>query len=284
MKQEKFNQKLFQVISYITKREIKPQNYVTFFREIDCSVIENIRFQYSICGKKKPSYTAFIIKAVSQAIAEHPFVNARVFPGFPHSKIHKFKEINTAVACDKTMPGAEFFAFMDVIKQTDSKTIDQISRELTQLGNANFENNNQLKNFIQIIKNFPVFIARQLCALPTLFPSLWEKYRGACIIISSPAKYGVDCVSGTWVYPLGVSFGLVKKKPIVKNNKIELVSSFTLTLCFDRRIMAGAPAAKFFNCFANNLANKEFFLNNSEEKIDSEEQSIKKITSIALVV
>lgn len=281
MKQEKLNQKIFQVLSYLIKKEIQPKNSVAFFREIDCSVIEKIRLQYSMLEKQKPSYTAFIIKAFSQAITEHPFVNARIFPSFPYNKIHKFKEVNAAVACEKNIPGAECFAFIDVIKNTDKKTIDQINRELTSLANSTVENNAQLKSFMGIIKNCPVFLARQLCTLPTLFPSLWEKYRGSSIIISSPAKYGVDCVAGTWAHPLGVSFGLVKRRPIVKKNSLVIAPTFTLSFAFDRRIIAGGPSARFFNSFANYLMDEEFLAKNTEEFFSNLKLPIEKIKAIA---
>ena len=258
MKQDKLNQKIFQVLSHIIKKEVQPQNSVLFFREIDCTIIENLRHQYRLHKKHKPSYTAFVIKAISQAVAENPFVNARVFPGFPYSKIVKFPDIHTAVACEKNMPGAEFMAFVDVVKHTDNKTIDAIYRELCKLANADIHNNPQLKSFMQVIKNCPVFLARQLCTLPALIPSLWMKYRGAGIIISSPSKYGVDAVAGSWPHPIGFSFGLVQNKSIVKNNKLEIARCFTLSMSFDRRILAGAPAARFFNCIATYLMDQEF--------------------------
>lgn len=281
MKQEKLNNKIFQVLNHIIKKEIQPQNAVAFFREIDCTTIENLRHQYCLREKQKPSYTAFIIKAISQAVKEHPFVNARVFPGFPYSKIVKFPDVHMAVACETHLPGAEFMAFVDIIKNTDDKSIDAIYRELCKFAKADIHNNPQLKSFMQIIKNCPVFIARQLCTLPTLLPSLWMKYRGAGIIISSPSKYGVDAVAGSWPHPIGFSFGLVQKKPIVKNNKLEIARCFTLTMSFDRRIIAGGPAARFFNSIATNLMNHEFLDSHLEEDLNLNEELEEKITAIA---
>lgn len=282
MKQEKLNQKIFRVVTYIVKKELHPKNTVTFFREIDCSVIEKIRRQYTFQNKKKPSYTAFIIKAISQALAEHPFANAKVFPGFPYSKLIKFPEIHTAVACEKDLPGAEFLSFLDIIKNTDKKSIDDISRELFQLSNATVENNTHLRIFLKIIKKCPTFLARQLIStLPAMFPSFWMKYRGGSITISSPSKYGVDSISATWAHPIGVSFGLVQKKPIVRNNKVEIATCFTLTMNWDRRVMAGAPAAKFFNSFAKNLTDHNFLISNLEEDLFTNETVIDKIMAIS---
>lgn len=281
MANNRFNQKIFKVLSYIIKKEIQPQNYVSFFREIDCTEIENARLHYQRSNLQKPSYTSIIIKAVSQAVKEHPHVNSRIFPGFPYARIFKFPEIHFAVGCEQNFPGAEFMAFIDIIKNSDNKSIDSINDELIKLSNANIDNNIQLKNFIQIIRYFPVFLARRICVLPSLFPSLWMKYRGSSMIISSPSKYGVDAVAGVWPHPLGFSFGLAQKKPIVKNNKVEIVKSFTLTMCFDRRILAGAPAARFFNSIANNLMNRDFLATHLEETITIKTLTESKITAIA---
>jgi hypothetical protein len=88
-------------------------------------------------------------------------------------------------------------------------------------------------------------------------PSLWTKYRGAAVLVSSPAKYGVDVVAGTWTHPLGVSFGIAKKRPIVRGDAIVACPTFTLTLSFDRRVMAGAQAARLFRRIVDRLEKAE---------------------------
>jgi pyruvate/2-oxoglutarate dehydrogenase complex dihydrolipoamide acyltransferase (E2) component len=83
--------------------------------------------------------------------------------------------------------------------------------------------------------------------LPFYSPSLWEKYRGGAVMISSPAKYGVDGVVAAWTHPLSFSFGLVQLKPMISNNQVVAAPGFTFVMNWDRRVMAGAQAARFFN-------------------------------------
>lgn len=277
MKQEKLNHKIFRTIKYLTEKEYQPKNTVSFLKEIDCTLIEKIRLNNQLHNQRKISYTSFIIKAVSQAFLEYPFVNARVFPGFPFSKIYKFPEIHTAVACEKNIPGAEMMAFFDILKNTDSKTIGQINEELFQLSNSTEENNEQLKNFMNLIKKLPVFLSCRICTLPSYFPTLWMKYRGSAVLISSPSKYGVDAVLGTWTHPIGISFGLVQKKAIIKNDEVVSALCFTLSMNFDRRIIAGGPAARFFNCIATNLMDQNFLNSLVEESFSEKKSSSEKI-------
>ena len=76
-------------------------------------------------------------------------------------------------------------------------------------------------------------------------------------MISSPAKYGVDMLVGNWPWPIGFSFGLVKERPVVIEGNIVARPTMMLIMSFDRRLMAGAPAARFFNAVAQALASAE---------------------------
>lgn len=75
--------------------------------------------------------------------------------------------------------------------------------------------------------------------------------------MSSPAKYGVDALVTSWSWPIGVSFGYVKERPVVKDRKVVVCPTFNLILNFDRRIMAGAQAGRFFARFKEYLENPE---------------------------
>ena len=75
-------------------------------------------------------------------------------------------------------------------------------------------------------------------------------------MISSPAKYGVYSVVATWPWPLGFSFGFVSNRPFVnREGEVVVRPCCDLVLNFDRRIMAGAPAAKFFTRIIRALEN-----------------------------
>jgi pyruvate/2-oxoglutarate dehydrogenase complex dihydrolipoamide acyltransferase (E2) component len=82
--------------------------------------------------------------------------------------------------------------------------------------------------------------------MPPLFPSLWVKYRGGSFVVTGHAQSGVDIVAATWPWALGVSFGAVRERPRIRDGEFVPCPSFTLSLNFDRRLMAGAPAARFF--------------------------------------
>lgn len=76
-------------------------------------------------------------------------------------------------------------------------------------------------------------------------------------MISSPGKYGSDFVIGAWPCPIGVSFGFAKERPLVIDHQVVAKPTFYLTLNFDRRVMAGAPAARFLSALIRRLENPD---------------------------
>ena len=76
-------------------------------------------------------------------------------------------------------------------------------------------------------------------------------------MISSPAKYGIDMLVGNWPWPIGFSFGLVKERPIVVDGVVVARPTMMLIMSFDRRLMAGAPAARFFSAVGGCLQSAE---------------------------
>jgi pyruvate/2-oxoglutarate dehydrogenase complex dihydrolipoamide acyltransferase (E2) component len=232
----------------IVEFEIRPGNTVTFLSEIDLTEIEQLR---QSLGDRRPSYTAFVAKAVALALREFPYANRRIsrraWLPFAGPRLQKFNHCDIAVACERNEPGTEVATFADVLRDADQLSLIEISQWLHALNTCDLQSNRQWRTFQSIITRLPHWLSTLLIRIPYFFPSLWDKYRGASVLISSPAKYGVDVVAATWSWPLGISFGLVKERPVVRAGQVVACPTFMLTLNFDRRVMAGAQAARFFH-------------------------------------
>jgi hypothetical protein len=108
-----------------------------------------------------------------------------------------------------------------------------------------------------LIQKLPCRLARWIFSLPRWFPKMWVEHRGGAVMISSPAKYGVDVMVGAWPWPLGFSFGLVKERPVALAGAVAVRPTMMLTMSFDRRLMGGAPAARFFHTVCRFLEEAE---------------------------
>lgn len=240
--------RFFRVLCALSDDDINADVSVSFGRTIDLTAVEAIRAKAAALGDRKPSYTAFVVRAVAQAIREHPYANRRVFRGPLRlaPSLHAFASVDIAVAAEREMPGYEFVAFMDVIRAADAKSIDEVNDWLAALARSNEDNNQQWREFSSLIRRVPWWLAAFILRLPVWIPSWWERYRGAAVLVSSPAKYGVGSVVATWAWPIGVSFGIVEPRAMVRDGALVARPCFDLMLNFDRRVMAGAAAAKLF--------------------------------------
>jgi pyruvate/2-oxoglutarate dehydrogenase complex dihydrolipoamide acyltransferase (E2) component len=249
--------RFFEANRSIVEYEIRPGNTVTFISEVDLTQIEQIRTE---AGEQRPSYTAFVAKAVALALKELPYANRRVcrrvwwLPLFGKC-LQAFDTCDVAVAAERDIPGIEYCAFADIIRDADKLPLTEINRWLHDLATCDINTNKQWHDFSTIISRVPRLLATFLIRLPVFVPAMWAQYRGGAVLISSPAKYGVDSVTTTWTWPLGLSFGYVKERPIVKDGKVTACTTFNLVLNFDRRVMAGAQGARFFKRMVDILTN-----------------------------
>lgn len=249
----------FHTANKVVGKEVHPGNTITFINEIDLTELEEIRAKWK--GALKPTYTAFIAKAAALTLIEFPYANRRIFqwPFFPSSKtrMQTFFDINIAIACERNEPEIEVATFMDVIKNVDTLNLSQITKWLLDLSNSDATNNKQWRDFFNLICRAPRWLTPMIISMPKYIPRLWSKWRGGALVISSPGKYGVDYMVGTWPAPIGISFGLAKTRPIVKNGHVVAAKTLFLTLNWDRRVMAGAQAARFFKSLCDRLENPE---------------------------
>ena len=250
--------KFFEANRSIVEHEIRPGNTVSFLAEVDLLEVEQLRG--SAPRGLKPSYTALVAKAVALALGDFPYANRRVCrrAWLPFAvRLQSFDRRDVAVAVEREVPGAESVAFIDILRDADRQSLPEITESLRALATCDATSNAQWREFSTIIHRLPNWLSARLIRLPFLAPALWVKYRGGAVLISSPAKYGVDVVVGTWSHPVGISFGLVQPRAVVRDGAIVIRPTFHLSMNFDRRVMAGAQAARFFKRIAENLERAE---------------------------
>jgi pyruvate/2-oxoglutarate dehydrogenase complex dihydrolipoamide acyltransferase (E2) component len=253
----------FEVLSYLNA-ENRSDHKVGMISEVDLSSVERLRSEAEILCGTRPSYTALVAKAVSMALRQHPHANRIPIERPFYRRIVQLHDVHITVAVERDKPGMEQAAFAGTIRETDRKDLAEITRELRGLAQATPETCPRWKLFKWLVESLPSFISSRIISVPRWFAGLWVEHRGGAVLISSPAKYGVDVIVGTWPWPLGFSFGLVKDRPVAVNGHVEVRPTMALTMSFDRRLMGGAPAARFFKCVVDILENAEVELGSRE--------------------
>jgi pyruvate/2-oxoglutarate dehydrogenase complex dihydrolipoamide acyltransferase (E2) component len=228
-------------------------NKVAMLSELDMSSAQALRVAVGKASGVKPSYTAIVAKAISLALREHPYAN-RITVEWPFwRRILQLDDVHMTVAVERDRPGIEQAVFAGTIRNTDKLDLVAITRELQGLAQATEETNERWRLLKRMVETLPASLARWLISAPRFFPNQWIEHRGGAVMISSPAKYGVDMMVANWPWPIGYSFGLVKDRAIVVDGTVQVRPTMVLTQSFDRRLMGGAPAARFFRTVCDHI-------------------------------
>jgi pyruvate dehydrogenase E2 component (dihydrolipoamide acetyltransferase) len=180
----------------------------TITMEVNVDKLEELR--NSLPKDKRPSITAFLVKALANALREHREFNASL----EENKLRIYKDINVGVAV-----ALEGGLIVPVIKNADNKPVTQISAELEELARKAREGTLSL-----------------------------EEVTGSTIAISNLGMYDVDVFTPV-IYPghvaiLGV--GRIYEKVVAEPPKgIATRKYLVLSLTFDHRVTDGAQAAVF---------------------------------------
>jgi len=178
----------------------------------DASAITQLKEDLAKRSEKsdaKISFNDIVVKIVSQALKEFPMVNASFLTEC--IRLHKRINIGVAVAVDEGL-------VVPVLRNTDQKSITQISRETRDLANK----------------------ARNKKLLP-------DEYQGGTFTISNMGMFGVETFHAIINPPESgiLAIGALIPKPVVVEGEIIVKPCLKLSLSVDHRVVDGALAAKF---------------------------------------
>ncbi|MEM3627195.1 MAG: dihydrolipoamide acetyltransferase family protein [Candidatus Bathyarchaeia archaeon] len=183
----------------------KTAPHSTIMMEVDVSRAAELH------RKLQVSYTAILVKAVAEALLEHPLLNST----FDGNQIKIFEDVNVGVAV-----ATEHGLVVPVIKNADGKSLREIDEALN--GMAERARRGKLAK---------------------------EEVTGGTFTITNLGMYGVEFFTPIINPPEAAILGAgkVTEKPVVVDGKIEVKPLMMLSLSFDHRIVDGAPAAEFLS-------------------------------------
>ena len=185
-----------------------PTFYLT--AEFDAEKASKLRGELKEFGDDyKISFNDIVIKAVANALSDHPEVNAHW--GGDH--IRHFNRVHVAMAV-----AVEEGLITPVIFDADQKTISQISAESKQLAG----------------------LARSRKLTP-------EQYTGSTFSVSNLGMFGIDQFTAIINPPEAgiLAIGGVEPKPVVIDGEIQVRQRMRVTMSCDHRVIDGATGAKF---------------------------------------
>ena len=201
-----------------------PHYYLTV--EFDVDNLISFRTQINSTGNHKISFNDLIIKASASALKDHPEVNSK----WTDDKIVKFNHIHIGVAI-----AVEDGLIVPVIKFADNQKIQSISdtvKDFAKRANEKKLNPTEIEGSTFTISNLGMFGIKE-------FTSIINQPNSAIL-----------------------SVGAIITKPVVKNNKISIGNTMTLTLACDHRSVDGANGSRFLQTLKKYIENPAIMLLN----------------------
>ena len=216
--------------SVIARRLVESKSTIPHFYleiEVDAAPLSTLRNNLNAGLTKdgvRLSVNDFILKACAAALRAVPAVNSSW--DTTGIKFHSAAHVSFAVAIDDGL-------ITPVIKDTDKKTVFQISAEAKDLGKR----------------------AREKKLAPA-------EFTGGTFCVSNLGMMGITRFSAIINPPNSaiLAVGATQKIPVVKDGAIVIGERLALTLSCDHRVVDGALGAKFLNAVRDHLENPALLL------------------------
>jgi len=202
-----------------------PHFPLTLDLEIDHLLSARVRInEAGAAAGVKVSVNDMLIKACAMALIQHPDANA----SYTDKGVaqHKSAHVSVAVA----IPGG---LITPVVRDAQTKGLAQIAAEMKDLAAR----------------------AREKKLKP-------QEYMGGTFSISNLGMFGVKAFSSIINPPEGMilSVGAGEKRPVVRNDKVEIATVMTVTLTCDHRVVDGATGARWLQTFKQFVETPEAML------------------------
>ena len=187
--------------------------------EFDMNNTIAFREQYNTLPETKISYNDIVVKACAISLKKHPKVNSQWFP----EKIRINHHVHIGVAV-----GVSDGLLVPVIKHANDKSLTQIGSEIKDMA---------VRSRDKKIKP--------------------EEMEGSTFTISNLGMYGIHEFTSIINQPNSaiLSVGSIIKKPVVKDEKIQVGNTMKLTLACDHRTVDGVTGSEFLETLRGYIEN-----------------------------
>lgn len=225
------------------------KHHMKVLLELDVTLARELIKNYRNNNKKRLSFTAWILKCISQAISENKSVHG-IRKG--KNQIVIFDDIDISLLVEKEFNG-EKVPLPIVIRQVNEKDFCDIHDEIQaakeqQVISTNdyILGENQYKWTMRFFLALPQFIRLIIWKQILKNPFLMKKMAGTVVVTSlSMLGNARGWAIPVTIHPLCFALGSIVKKPGILKNEIKIREYLYMTILIDHDVVDGGPAARF---------------------------------------
>lgn len=196
-----------------------PHFYLTISLDMDNTIAA--RKSLNEVSDVKISFNDIVIKAVAEALKQHPAVNTSWIEETKSVRQNHHVSVGVAMAVEDGL-------LVPVVKFTDQKSLAQISSEV--------------KEFAGKAKDKKISL---------------EELQGNTFTVSNLGMFGIEQFTSILNAPESciLAVGAIKQEPVVKNGELTVGNVMKVTLTCDHRTVDGATGAQFLQTFKQFVEN-----------------------------
>lgn len=226
--------------------EFQRKHYMTGLLEVDITYPRKKLMEFYQQSGEKLSLTGWIIRCISKAAENHPKVTTY---RYGKRNLIQFHDIDISVMVEKEINGKKIPIPVS-IKQANTKSALQISREIRHAQTAEYSEQNQVLyqgKLLNFYSYLPKFLRKMIIRHKISNPMTYYN-QGSTIIVTS---VGMFVKSKGWVLGFGglptlnVAIGGISKQLVKNDSEVEEREFLNLTVHLDHDILDGGPAARF---------------------------------------
>lgn len=222
-------------------REGQRKRFIHGLFEVDVTDVRMRLGEYKTRTGETPSFTAFVIHCLGQAVDENKILHAM---RKDRSKLVLFDEVDVSMQIEVEVDGHKIVK-PHVVRAANRKSFREIQNEIraSQVGKPEEE---QKYHSMQLFLSLPRFIRSGFWRIIASQPRIFKKIGGTV----GMSAIGMFADGAGWGIPISfptlmVTLGGIGEKPGVVEGRIEIREYLSLTVSVDHDIVDGALATRF---------------------------------------
>jgi pyruvate/2-oxoglutarate dehydrogenase complex dihydrolipoamide acyltransferase (E2) component len=225
----------------------RKKHHIKALLELDVTAAR-AKLQAAKQQQKKISFTAWMIKSISNTLRDFPDLHAYLKN---KRTIVCFEDIDVSIMVEKESGGKKV-PIVYIIRKTQEKSIEAITQEIQQAKQEKHDpekasaGHHQMNKWSALYFRLPSWLRRRIWRFFLGRPRMAQSMMGS-VLVSSVGIYGK--ISGwfipTSVHPLSVGVGSIVSKPKVIDREIIPRDILHLTLLMDHDVTDGGQMARF---------------------------------------
>ena len=212
--------------------------------EIDFTGVDKFRAGYEEETGRRPSYVACTLFAISRVLKQHPKFNSYLRT-FPTTRLTTYDDVDIVFTVERWEDGKPF-VFLDRIREADKKGLNAFIERLQEASRRSVAEYRR-RMMTDYVLRIPRFLRRPLYKIfIAAYPERMKLIFGTTSFTSA-GKFGTTIIIARAPRTATFTLGLIRKRPIVRDDKVVAANTGYVTISYDHRVADGAEVARLGN-------------------------------------